>query len=47
MRGSVVPDVYEFPARWVKLGFALAGSALVLVLIVWLTVMWAASVAGG
>lgn len=39
--------MYEFPARWVKVAFAVSGSALLLALTVWLVVMWAASIAGG
>jgi hypothetical protein len=37
----------RFPAVWVKVAFALTGSALVLVLLIWLATMWAASIAGG
>lgn len=37
----------RFPAFWVKVAFALTGAALVIVTVIWLTTMWAASVAGG
>ena len=37
----------RFPATWVKAAFAICGSALVIVLVVWLGVMWAAAGAGG
>lgn len=37
----------KFPVRWVKLAFALSGSALLIVLVVWVTLMWATATTGG
>lgn len=31
----------KFPAFWVKVAFALAGTALLIVFTVWVTVVWA------